>query len=124
METAHPKLDQVQSIFKNLVWDNLIEAAIRAFFIYVPWLNIWPIAGAVRYILLIFTNHIFDSLKLVVDLQAIALLNEQHKNAYNRQLAKLKIIAREKGIESDEFKQERENAKKELARFVGYNAVP
>lgn len=124
METAFPKLDSIQSTFKSLVWDNLIEAAITALFAAVPWLNAWPIGGAVRYILKLFSDKVFDALKLSVDLQAIVLVNEQHKNAYNKQLSKLKIIAREKGIDSVEFAKERENAKKALSVFVSYGAAP
>lgn len=122
--TAYPKLDQVQSAFKDLVWDNVVQAGITALFAQVPWLNAWPIGGAVRYLLTLFADKIFDSVKLSIDLQAIVLVNQEHKVAYNKELAKLKIVAREKGIESPEFAKERENAKKALSKFVSYGATP
>lgn len=120
--TAYPKLDQAQSIFKDLVWDNVVQAGITALFAQVPWLNAWPIGGAVRYLLTLFADHVYGSVKLTVDLQAIVLINEQHKKEYNRELSRLKILAREKGIDSPEFAKERQNAKMALAKFVSYGA--
>jgi hypothetical protein len=119
-EGANSSLDRVEGLFKDLFWDGVTEAAILAVFASVPWLNVWPLSAIVRLLLKGFSEKMFTGLKLIVDLQAIAFLNEEHKKAYDKASVQLKIIANDKGVDSPEFKRARENAKEALSRFVSF----
>lgn len=114
-------LDQAENIFKLGVWDTLVTAGEVFLFSKLPFLSIWPLKGAVSYLLKIFSENIYSSFKILIDVNAIALLNLEHKKAFDQESVKLKIIAQDYGIDSEQFKIERENAKKVLAQFVSYN---
>lgn len=62
-------------------------------------------------------------MKLAVDLEAITLVNAEHKRDYDKASVVLKIIAIDKGIDSDEFKKARDNAKIALSKYVRFGAV-
>lgn len=116
-----PGLGKIEDLFRDLIWDNLVEAGIAALFIEVPWLNAWPIGGAVKYLLRLFSDKVFDGVRMSVDLSLIAFMNQEHKKAYDTEVVKLKIIAHSYGVDSPEFKKEKENAKEILAKFVAIN---
>lgn len=122
-DVAIPVLTKIEDLFKDLVWDNLVKTAITALFAYVPWLNVPVIRQAVEYILKLFAEKIYDVTKLCVDVSAIVIVNEVAQKEYARASVKLRIIAHEKGIQSEEFKKEKENAKASFAKFVQFNAV-
>lgn len=111
-ENANPTLGTIEKFFKFLVWDSLVTAAMTQLGI-----NFWPINVILRY----FTDQLFAATKLVVDLQAIAFINDQHKAEFDRAALKLKIFANNYGIESEEFKRARDEAKKSLSKFIRFN---
>ena len=80
-------------------------------------MGIWPISSIINY----FGDLLFSGFVLVVDVGAIQLLNTQHQSVYNDASLKLKIIAHDKGIESDEFKNAREVAKISMSKFTRVN---
>jgi hypothetical protein len=122
-ETAYPELDHAQDIFKSLIYDNLVSLALNALFAYASFLNIPGIRQAITFIVTRFADFLFTGLKLVTDLTAIHLVNKIAEDQYARASVTLKIIARNKGIDSKEFKDARELAKIALAKFVSFGAV-
>jgi hypothetical protein len=118
---ANPTLGKFENLFKEWVWDNLVEAGLTALFTQVPALAVWPIKPILSYIIRLYADRLFSAIKLCVDLQAIAFVNEAHKRAFDKASVTLKIIAHDKGLDSPEFKNARENAKTELAKYVHFN---
>lgn len=119
--TVNPTLEFAQQSFKSLVWDGVIDASLSALFVQAPYLNVWPLRQIITGISRLATDKVFAMLKLTVDLQAIVFLNTHHKAAFDNAFVKLKILARDKGIDSPEFKKAKEDAKIDLARFLHFN---
>jgi hypothetical protein len=115
-DVAYPTLTKVEGISKILLWDPLITAVLVNF-----GLNIWPITAIVH----VFTDKIFEGLAKVIDMEAIFLVNEAHRKAYDKAKVTLQLIAADKtkGIGSPEFKRARENAKDSLSQFVRFGAA-
>lgn len=110
------------AIFKELVWDSLVKAAIARLFAAVPFLAWGPVGIAVSWALTLFADKIYEAVKLAVELEVIVLRNEAHRRAFDRASVELRLLARTKGIESPEFKVAREEHKKALAQFVRFAA--
>lgn len=107
-------------LFKALVWNNLIKAALARLFLAVPFLGWGPIGVVVSWVVTKIADKLYDELEMIVNLQAIALKNEIHQREFDRASMKLHIIAREKGTASSEFKNAREHAKESLSQFVRF----
>jgi len=108
------------SSFKSLIWDSLVKAALVKLFVAFPFLNIWPLSWFIKYFSEKYSDQLYVMIEKFVDVSAIVLKNETAKNEYNVQSVKLLIIAREKGIDSKEFKDAREIAKTKLAAFIQF----
>lgn len=124
-DVAYPKLTIAENIFKNVVWDNLTASALVALFA-APgcgWMALWPMRQIITGTATLITDQLFKILRLYVDLTAIALINAEHKRAFDAAAVKLKVIAHDRGIDSDEFKKAREVAKADFAKFVAFGAV-
>jgi len=67
------------------------------------------------------SDVLFSKIKLLIDLQAIVILNEKHRREYTIAVLNLRAIADTNGIDSAEFKEARENAKKHLSKFIHFN---
>lgn len=105
-------------IFKNLIWDSLVKLALSRLFAAIPWLGWGPIGVLVGWIVGMFADQIYDALKLAVNMQVIVFRNEKLKAAYDKASVQLRIVAHDKGIESEEFRLEREKHKKALSELV------
>jgi hypothetical protein len=111
-DQVNTPIKTVEDLFKFLAWDTLVDGTLTYF-----GLNWWPLNVMVHVV----TNRMYEGLRLLVDLQAIVILNEAHRKAYDDAAIKLKIIAHDRGIDSPEFKKAREDAKAAFAIFVQYN---
>lgn len=100
----------------------MIEAELVSLCAANPWMSVWPVRQILNGIAQMVTNKIFGKLRLVVDMGAISFVNQEHKAAFDKAAVTLKIIAQDKGIESDEYKRAREDAKTALSRFLRYGA--
>lgn len=105
-------------IFKSLVWDTLIEAAVVYLHAAFPWTAIPPISWIIDTVIDIFADAVYKVCKEVWDVESIVLRNEEHRAAYEKAQVTLKIIAKDNGIESEEFKNAREKSKADLSRFI------
>lgn len=105
-------------LFKDLIWDNVIEAALIELFVAFPFLNFWPVNMAIRYIVMEFADIIFAGVHELVDVTVIKLKNEQLQTEFDRSAVKLKIIARGAGIDSEEFKNARVENKDHLRKYI------
>lgn len=105
-------------IFKSLVWDTIVKVALEQLFLAVPLLGWGPIGYVVSWIAVYFADKLYDVVKLAVDLEVIVIRNEVHKREYAGAAVKLKLLAKSKGVDSDEFKKARDEQKETLSRFI------
>ena len=115
------ELELLKNLFKSLVWDNLVKTAISKVFIAVPFLALGPLGKLTSWLLTKFAKKLYLQFEEVVDLKHIVYLNKDLRKEFDRASVKLKILAREVGIESNEFKKARKEHEKQLAAFVHFN---
>lgn len=117
-------VDVAFDVFKALVWDNLVTAGIKSLALipYVGPIFAWgPIAAVLQFFVETFvTNPLYNGLQLVVDLDVIVLRNAAAKRTFDDASVSLKIVAGEKGITSQEFKNAREKHKLEMSQYTRY----
>ncbi len=104
--------------FKTLVFDPLVKGVIEKITASAGWLSFGPVAFIVSKLVTAIANALYDKLKLVINFQYIALLNEKHHKAYVEANTELRLIAKSQGINSPYFLEAREKRKKALALFV------
>lgn len=105
-------------LFKDLIWDNVIDAALIELFAAFPFLNFWPINMAVRYIAHELADFIYAGVHMVIDTTAIVIKNETLRREYGHAQVKLKILAGKVDIESEEFKNARTQHRLDLSKYV------
>lgn len=108
-------------LFKTLVWDAIVKALVARLFVAIPFLGWGPIGIVVGWVITLVTDKLFDAIKLFINLELIVLRNEAHLRAYQRASSALYIIARDKGIESEDFRRAREEHRTELADFIRFD---
>ena len=112
----------LSKIFKDLVWDALVSLALKKLFAAIPFLGWGPIGWVVTLLASKLSAYLFDALHEVIDLQLIIIRKNELAQEYAKSAYELKLLAETKGIDSDEFKAEREKAKLALARFIKFGA--
>jgi hypothetical protein len=100
------------------VWNNLVKAALARLFLAVPFLGYGPIGVIVSWIVNKYAGMLFDVMHLAVDMEVISLRNEAHRKAFDKSLSILKVLAYDKGVESDEYKSARATAKENFATLL------
>lgn len=121
MASSYSPMNLAETTFKSLVWDTLLTASIADLKANVPAFNLWPLSVLTDKTAALLSNYLFDKIRLVVDVADMNMVNEAHETAYQQASIKLMIIAHDKGINSNEFIQAREDAKKALSTFVHFN---
>lgn len=107
-------------LFKDLIWSAVIKAATQALIKAIPFLAMGPMPMIVGVIVGIVGDFLYAQLKDVYSFHSISIVNEQHRKEFDSASLKLKLIARDKGIDSDEFKTAREAQREALSRFVRF----
>lgn len=101
--------DSISPIFKSLVWDAMIKSAVGKT---IALLSLSPtgfFAIIISQALISFTNWwLYPIFEKTIKVGDIKLSNEIHQRAYEKASYKLKIIAIENGVNSNEFKKQRE----------------
>lgn len=92
-------------------------------FVAFPFLNFWPVNAMIRYIVLELTDGLYIAIDQWIDTAAIPIRNEKLKNEFGHEQVKLKIIARGRGIDSEEFKNERIESRDRLRKFMHTGAA-
>ena len=120
-ETVNPTLTKVEDAVKSIVWDSALQGALASLFTAAPWLNVPPLRQIVTGVAELAGNKFYAYLRLGVDLGAISFMNAEAQRQLDRASVTLKIIALNKGIESEDFKRARDEARRALARFCRFN---
>lgn len=120
---ANPGLGRAEDLFRGLIWDNAVQAGLVALFLEAPWLNVWPLRPIVQTLVGLLSSKVYDSLRLAVDTEAIALVNADAQKAFDRASVSLSLYEQNFGPNSPEYKKAREDAKAALSRFVSYRGA-
>lgn len=110
----------LDELFKQLVWDTMIRAALSQVFAAVPLLAWGPIGPVVTWVAVHFTDKLYVLLSEVIEMEYVAFKNTQHRKAFDVAAFNLQLVADIHGPESEEFKHEREEAKSRLSQFVRF----
>lgn len=108
------------NLFKDLVWDNLVRASLEAIFTRFPILGIKPIREIISFFVLRYSDKLYGGVETFIDVKKITFKNEKLHKEFNVSAAKLKIVAKGYGIESQEFLETKKIYKKTLADFVRF----
>ena len=122
-EGIDPKITKIEDAILKLLFRPLVQLGVNAAFVKWPFLNTWPLRFFVRYFIEKYSEAWFEDARTEFDLSQIKPRNEKSKADYDKEVLNLKIIAREKGITSDEFEKARLVAESKFAKFVRYNGV-
>ena len=112
----------IGDIVHDLVWTAIIKLVTERLFSMIPFLAWGPLGILTSFVVGKLMEWAYEAMKLAVDLQVIRFNNEAHQRAFDTASVTLKIIARDKGINSLEFKEARDAHKKALAIFVKFSA--
>lgn len=74
----------------------------------------------VSWVVMHFAEKLFEATNLVIQLETIVLRNESHRKAFDNAAVKLKILARDKGVDSEEFRKARDEHKRALSELVQF----
>lgn len=113
----------LNGLFKDLVFDNVVKIAIERLFLKVPLLAWGPLGYFIALGLTKFADVLFEVLDEMVDLKGIALNKLNLRDKYVEAAVKLNLIAQEKGIESEEFKKARIEDMEKFSQFIRFNHV-
>lgn len=84
----------------------------------VPLLGWGPIGFVLTHIAVHFADRLYDGVVLFINVELIAYRNQEFQKTFERASTSLKIIARDCGIESKEFQDQRESSRRVLENLV------
>lgn len=113
----------LNGLFKDLIFDNVVKIAIQRLLLKVPLLAWGPIGYFVTIGLTRFAEVLFEVMDEMLDLKGIALNKYNLRDKYLESALTLNQIAIEKGINSEEFKKARQNDMDKFSRFIRFNHV-
>lgn len=116
------------NLFKDLVFDNLVKAAVKKVLAKIPKLIAVPVFGPfvgtiVSLVITKVADLLYEGFDEWIDFKQIAFKDKELQKKYDTAATKLKIIAHEKGIDSPEFKEQRNADKSALADFVSLRDI-
>ena len=119
--SANPALGKVEDAVEQLGLFALTQVGLTALFTVVPVLGVWPLGSIIRGLTKMLAEKLFAYIRLVIDLKVIRFVNDQNQATFEREVLKLKVLARGYGMDSEEFKKGRESAKAALSNFVRFH---
>lgn len=115
--------DKVLDIFKSLIFDELVKVVIAKVIDLAPFLSWGPVSFIVGKVITYIAGELYEVLKDIINFEVILLKNREHHVAYVNAHIQLRNIAKEKGIDSDEFKAQRKIQAAALASFIRYGGT-
>ena len=122
-ESINPNIKKAEDFFKVIVWDNVLNTQLTALMAANPWLNIWPIRPIVMGLANYFSSKIYESLRLFVDLNFVKFMNDSDRASFDRASVELYSLAKNKGIDSNEYKEARKTHKEKFKNLVMFRAA-
>ena len=109
---------KLENLFKDLLWDALVEKAIASLFKLFPILGWGPIGAIASLVIKHFATQLYKALSLVVKLELITMRNNKLHRQYTKAAVDLRRVALQSGLESPQFRKARDEHKKYLSDFV------
>lgn len=116
-------VDGALDVFKDMVFDQLVKLAISHIIGLAPFLSFGPVAFVISRVVVYIANLLYGVMKDAINFQVILLNNSIHHKAFISAQIQLRQLAKEKGIESPEFKKSREDHAKHLSTFIRYSGT-
>ena len=106
---------------KELIWSVYVKKAMGQIFIAVPFLGWPPFALLINHLILTFSDYLYESLKAFLSEEMILFKNKQAQEQFSKSALILNQIAKSKGIDSQEFREARNENKKLLENLIRYD---
>lgn len=101
--SAYAPLTAAQQVFHDLIWLPMIQAGEKYIEAEVPVLALPIIKQLDEATIKALTDWAFSQLCLVIDIEAIQLVNSAHQTAYDTASLQLRVVAIDKGVQSAEY---------------------
>lgn len=111
----------MNDLFKRLVFDMIVKAAIKRLFIMVPALGWGPVGIVVSYLISKFADMAYDETKEYIELNMIKFKNEKHQRAFDKEFIKLKML--EGSRNAEDIEKAIQEAQHRLADLVMHHRV-
>lgn len=121
MSSSLDNIDVASEVFKSLVWDVAIRNVTTQFLLFFAISPTGVLASALTKITIYYAEKAYPYIKKWIKVGTVVLSNEVHQRSYEKAAYKLKVIAIESGINSDEFKKEREVEHEKQSQLVIFN---
>ncbi len=115
---ALPELNEAEKLFKGGIWDALIDLGLAALFVQFPFLNIFLVRDAVRWLVTKFGNAMWEFATQMLNLQYIVFKNQALQKDFIEAALRLKGIALQDGLDSPAYKEARLEHQKVFAAHV------
>ena len=109
------------NLFKELVWDSIVEAVLGRLFTMVPLLGWGPIGYVISYFAVKYSDLLFEGITLFVDVTLIRIRNKEFQKAYDRASIRLMSLADDFGVDHEEFRKARDEDKRALRYLAQFN---
>lgn len=109
--------------FKELVWDMMINDAIKKMVAANPALSFGPVLIVLTVIVKYFAIYFYQVLKIYVKTELIVFTNAEMQKEFGVKAVTLKTVAIDKGIDSPEFKEARVENRKALSNYARYDRI-
>lgn len=113
----------MEDFFKELILDELLKASLRRLFLKIPILGWGPFGIIITYFASKYATLLFEEINLLIDFKRVVITNESFGKAYNKAMFKLKVYSTNYGVESNEYKRIKSEAKESLADLVQFTIV-
>lgn len=114
-------LTVAENEFKQIVWDPLVKAGETALEGAVPVLAAPILKQLDEAALNALSDYFFEQLRLLLDLSAAQIVGAARAQVFTDASIQLKIIAHDKGVDSDEYKAALAKARANFSAFIRFN---
>lgn len=121
---ALPELVEAEDLFKDSVWNPLLDFGLAALYAEFPYLNWWPLNAIIKHFAAKLTDAVYRGLTEVLNLKYVILKNLGMQKMFTQHALQMKNAALQKGLNSPEYLDAKEQAKAALAAKVRSLLIP
>ncbi len=120
-EEIQPTTDLDFSQFlKDVAWAALVKFATARLIAALPFLGWGPMGWITGIVVSMVGAAVYDAMAEAFKLEMIEFRNEQFQRQWDTESVKLKIVAKNKGVDSPEFKEQRKKSVESLTKLVSF----
>jgi len=109
-------------LFQELVFDKLVDIALKQLFTSVPALGWGPIGWLTSFAVKKFATFMYKNIKEFLVIEAIAFRNKSLLKEYTNQSVKLKLVARN-GFDTKEYQDAKKIAHEAMDNVISFNVA-